>query len=951
MNDERWRRIEEICHDALERPGHERAEFIHNACAGDDSVRVEVELLLANQSRADALGTGLGIRDVELGQIGTQIGVYQVVSLLGVGGMGEVYRARDTRLGRDVAIKVLPAAFTADPDRLARFQREARVLASLNHPHIGAIYGFEESSGGSFLVLELVEGPTLAERIAGAPFATAEALKIAREIADALDAAHEKGIVHRDLKPVNIKLTSDGKTKVLDFGLAKLTQLPEASIAASANTMATREGAIVGTPAYMSPEQARSLPVDKRTDIWAFGCVLYEMLTGTRAFAADDVSGTLARVLMTEPEWDALPASTPTSIRRLLQRCLEKDPKRRLRDIGDVAFQIEDAQNAAPSGAAIARVPKSQERAWWIAAMLIVVVGMATLYFSRAPAPQGSPAVARLTVALPAGDRIGSLSVPAIALSPAGTQLAYVGLRDSKQELYLRSLDGLDSKVISGTEGATSPFFSSDGQWIGFFALGKLKKVSVAGGAVEILSDAASTGGGWGGSWGPDNSIYFAASGFSGVWKVSASGGMPTEVTRLDRSQGEISHRWPQLLPGGHAVLFTVWTGPGLDEHRIEVQSLQTGDRRVLVRGGTTGRYVASGHLVYARADALMAVRMDLDRLEAVSGSPVLLNEQVRGGGEGAHYAVSDSGQLVYVPGNVRRYERQLVWVNRNGDAEAVPLPARDYSTVALSPDGSQAAVQIEDGTAAIWIYDFARTTLTRLTSGTSSSQLPVWTSDGRRVVYRGTRRGSRNLFWKPADAATEEERLTTEEDRNHTPGSWSRDGKWLAFTSSAGGTGIDIWTLSLGDNGKPQVFLETPSNERSPQFSPDGRWLAYASNESGREQIYVQPVLGPRRKWQISTDGGSEPRWSRSGRELFYRIGDKMMAVDITSGPDFVAGSPRLLFEVPLASYGSNLMSYDVAPDGRFLGIRDVNPDPPTNQINVVLNWHNELKRLVATR
>jgi serine/threonine-protein kinase len=457
-----------------------------------------------------------------------------------------------------------------------------------------------------------------------------------------------------------------------------------------------------------------------------------------------------------------------------------------------------------------------------------------------------------------------------------------------------------------------------------------------------------------GGSWGPDNSIYFATPGFSGVWKVSASGGMPTEVTRLDRSQGEISHRWPQLLPGGNAVLFTVWTGPGFDEHRIEVQSLQTGERRVLVRGGTTGRYVASGHLVYARADALMAVRMDLDRLEAVSGSPVLLNEQVRVGGEGAHYAVSDSGQLVYVPGNVRRYERQLVWVNRNGDAEAVPLPARDYSTVALSPDGSQAAVQIEDGTAAIWIYDFARKTLTRLTSGTSSSQLPVWTSDGRRVVYRGTRLGSRNLFWKPADAATEEERLTTEEDRNHTPGSWSRDGKWLAFTSGAGATGatgFDIWTLSLEDNRKPQIFTKTPSNERDPKFSPDGRWLAYASNESGPEQIYVQPFLGPRRKWQISTDGGSAPRWSRSGRELFYRIGDKMMAVDITSGPGFVAGSPRLLFEVPLVSYGDSFISYDVAPDGRFLGIRDVNPDPPTNQINVVLNWFEELKRRVPTR
>jgi serine/threonine-protein kinase len=802
-------------------------------------------------------------------------------------------------------------------------------------------------------VLELVDGPTLADVIARGPIPSNEALTIARQIADALEAAHEKGIIHRDLKPANIKIAGNGAVKVLDFGLAKVWEgAPAAQLSQSPTLTAThdRERMILGTPAYMSPEQARGWALDKRTDIWAFGCVLYEMLTGTRAFAADDVSGTLARVLMTEPDWDPLPASTPASIRRLLRRCLEKDPKRRLRDIGDVGFQIDDAQDSTPSSAAAARVPKSQERLWWTAAMVIVVVGMTTLYLRRAPAPQASPAVARVTVALPAGDRLGSLNVPAIALSPAGTHLAYVGLRDSNQQLYLRSLDSLDSKALDGTEGAGSPFFSPDGRWIGFFALGKLKKVSVSGGGVEILSDAPGPVG-LGGSWGPDNSIYFAPAGFSGVRKVSASGGIPTEVTTLDRSRGEISHRWPQLLPGGKAVLFTVWTGPGSDEHRIEVQSLQTGERRVLVRGGTTGRYVASGHLVYARNDTLMAVRMDLDRLEAASDAPVLLSDQVRVGGEGAHYAVCDSGQLVYVPGNVRRYERQLVWVNRNAGAEAVPLPARNYSTVALSPDGHQAAVQIEEGTAVIWIYDFARATLTRLTSLTSSSQLPVWTPDGTRVAYRATRLGVRNLFWKPADAATEEERLTTQEDRNETPGSWSQDGKSLTFTSAAGDAGSDIWTLSLEENRKRQIFLGTPSNERNPQFSPDGRWLAYVSNESGREEIYVQPFLGPRRKWLISTEGGSQPKWSSSGRELFYRIGNKMMAVDITSRPSFVAGSPRLLFEARLFTYGNNFISYDVARDGRFLMIRDINPDPPVDQINVVLNWTEEVKRLIPTR
>jgi eukaryotic-like serine/threonine-protein kinase len=619
--------------------------------------------------------------------------------------------------------------------------------------------------------------------------------------------------------------------------------------------------------------------------------------------------------------------------------------------MADVMIEIAEAQNRSDLDEVVARRADWRETGifgWWMAALLIVVTGMTTFYFRRAPVAQEGPALVRLTVTLPAGDRLGSLDNSGVALSPAGTQLAYVAVRNNSQQLYVRSLAEHDPRAIPGTEGATSPFFSPDGRWIGFFALGKLRKVPVAGGAVEILCDAATGRVGLGGSWGSDDSIYFAA-GLSGLWKVAASGGKPTEITRLDRSHGEISHRWPQALPGGKAVLFTVWTGPGLDEQRIEAQSLQSGARRVLVRGGATGRYVASGHLVYARADALMAVRMDLDRLETVSDPAVFLSEQVRVGGEGASYAVSDSGQLVYVPGSVRRYERQVIWVNRNGDVEPVPLSARDFSTVALSPVGHQAAIQIEEGTPGVWIYDSSRATLTRLTSGSSSSQLPVWTPDGTRVVYRGTRLGVRDLFWKGADGATEEEGLMTAVE-NATPGSWSSDGKRLAFTGH-GDTGTDIWTLSIEENRKPQVFLNTPADERAPQFSPDGRWLAYVSNESGRDELYVQAFQGPRRKWPISTAGGSQPRWARSGRELFYRNGDKMMAVDISSDSSFVAGSPRVLFEAPLATYGNNLMSYDVAPDGqRFLAIRNVNPEPPVNQINVVLNWVEELKRLVPT-
>jgi eukaryotic-like serine/threonine-protein kinase len=628
MNPDRWESVKRLFYDALEQPPGARERFVNDAAAGDGELRDEVIALLQAQHRADELFADVAQSSVaQVLSPGARIGPYEIQHLLGVGGMGEVYRARDLKLRRDIAIKVLPPSVAHDSERLRRFEREAHLLASLNHPNIAAIYGFEQTdpSTGAIqavtaLVLELVEGPTLAERIARGPVSVPEALAIARQVADALDAAHERGIIHRDLKPANVKLTPDGIVKVLDFGLAKAGTLAgDITRSPATNTLATQEGVIAGTAPYMSPEQARAQAVDKRADIWAFGCLLYELLTGRRAFAGDTMTDVLAAVVNSEPDWSALPVDTPASIRRLLERCLQKDPKRRLRDIGDVGFEIEDAQNAAPSGAAIARVPKSQERAWWMAAMLIVVVGMTTLYVRRAPTAQGSPAVARLTVALPAGDRLGSLDRSAVALSPGGTRLVYVGIRDSNQRLYLRSLDELDSKAISGTEGATNPFFSPDGQWIGYFALGKLRKVSVAGGAVETVCEA---GGGLGGTWGPDNSIYFAAGAFSGLWKVSGSGGIPTEVTKLDPSQGEISHRWPQVLPGGKAVLFTVWTGPGLDEQRVEVHSLLTGGRRVLVRGGTTGRYVATGHLVYARADVLMAVRMDLDRLEAASTAP-----------------------------------------------------------------------------------------------------------------------------------------------------------------------------------------------------------------------------------------------------------------------------------------------------------------------------------------
>ena len=885
---------------------------------------------------------------------GTRLGSYEIVALLGAGGMGEVYRAHDTRLGRDVAIKILPEAFAADVDRVARFQREAKTLAALNHPNIAAIYGLEQADGVHALVMELVEGEDLSQRIARGAIPLAEALPIGKQMADALEAAHEQGIVHRDLKPANIKVRADGTVKVLDFGLAKAMDPPASSPNMSRSPTITtpamtHAGMILGTAAYMSPEQARGHVVDKRTDIWAFGCVLYEMLTRQRAFKGDDVSTTLAAVMMKEPDWGALPATMPVGLRRLLTRCLAKDAKARMRDIGEARQQIE-ALVAGASGLEAAPVETLSRRglslpvAGLIAAMAAMITGVA-VWTLKSSAPSGGAIVARVTVSLPPGVHFEDLQYPAVVLSPDGTQLAYVATRGGIRQLYIRSMDNLELKAIAGTEDARAPFFSPDGQWVGFFAAGKLKKVSVTGSVLQTLWNAPFS---MGGSWGPDNTIYFAPTSISGVWKIPASGGTAQPITTLDRRKGEVSHRWPQVLPGGKAVLFTVWTGPGFDEMSIDVQSLDTGERHVLLTGGGTGRYVSTGHLVYTRGDALMAVPLDLARLKVISSAPVVLGETVYTGAQGAQYTVSETGALAYVPGDSRRYERRLVWVDRHGGVDPLPAPVKAYGSPHLSPDGRRAAVEIWEGIVGLWIYDLARATLTPLTSG-GSSQQPTWTPDGKRIAYRATRNGVRNVFWKAADGSGEEERLTTS-DNMQTPGSWSPDGAWLAFHEIAASS--DIWVLRPEGDRTPQVFLSTPANERNPRFSPDGRWLAYESEESGRAQIYVRPFPGPGGISQISTEGGTEPVWSRDGRELFYLNGDKMMVVDIAARPTLLPGTPRLLFEGRYETSVTNTSSYDVSLDGqRFLRAQPTESGQAATQIQVVINWQEELKRLVPMK
>jgi serine/threonine-protein kinase len=883
---------------------------------------------------------------------GTKLGTYEVVSAIGAGGMGEVYQAHDTKLGRDVAIKVLPEAFAHDPEKLSRFQREAKLLASLNHSNIATIHGLEDSNGTSYLVMELVAGENLAERVRrDGAVPVEEALAIAKQIAEALEAAHEKGIIHRDLKPANVKLTPEGKVKVLDFGLAKAfagdTSTEDIGNSPTLSMAATMAGTILGTAAYMSPEQARGKAVDKRTDIWAFGCVLYELLTGRQAFLGESTTEILAAVLRGEPDWQALPASTPAKIRDLLRRCLQKEMSKRARDAGDARIEIEEAL-AAPamveSTAAVKGIRALGRRALILGfgALLLVAVIASLATWNLKPSPLQP--VSRFTITLPPGQQLAGLEDgPAVALSPDGTHLAYVARQGSTQQLYLRAMDSLEAKPIPGTEGAVDPFFSPDSQWAGFFAGGKLKKVSVSGGTALTLGDAS---GPRGASWGSQATITFAPTAVSVLQQVPDAGGAPQPLTRLEKT--ELSHRWPEFLPGGKAVLFAA--GPnGVDFSiaQVAVQSVGTGERRNLVQGGTQPRYAPSGHLVYAQGGNLMAVPFDPVRLTATGASvPVVegvLQSQFNGD---VQYSISATGSLVYVSGGAQSAQSKLVWVNRNGAEQPLAATARAYSSPRLSPDGRQVAVGIVEQETQVWLYDLSRETLTRLTFEGSTNNNSVWTPDGKRIAFSSNKEGPSNVFWQLADGSGGRERLTPGQ-YVHIPISWSPDGQLLAFIEANPTTQRDIWVLRMGDR-KAQPFLQTPFDESVPLFSPDGRWLAYISNESGRYEIYVQPYPGPGGKSQISTDGGTEPAWNPNGRELFYRSGDKMMAVDIATQPSFAAGKPRMLFEGQYVRTPATATNYDVSPDGqRFLMLKpsDQALAVPT-QINVVLNWFEELKR-----
>ncbi len=915
---------------------------------------------------------------------GTRLGVYEVTAQIGEGGMGQVYRATDTTLGRQVAIKILPDAFAADPERMARFEREARTLASLNHPHIAAIYAIEKSTGQHALVMELVEGEDLSQRIAQGAIPLDEALPIARQIAEALEAAHEQGIIHRDLKPANIKVRPDGTVKVLDFGLAKLAQPAEAGLhnrdvgagfsrldmtaSPTITTPAmTQAGMILGTAGYMSPEQARGKTVDKRADIWAFGAVLFEMLTGRRAFPGEDITDTLAAVVRSEPDWSLVPGTVSPTLLVFLRRSLQKDPKQRIPDIAAMRLALEGAFDAiaeaagAGSADATAADPayvRSTRRRVALASTAAVVLSAAMAggvvwYAMRPPAPR----VTRMTITPAAA---AALSINGddrgLAITPDGSRVVYVGTNST--QLFVRALDTLEPVAIF-TGAPRGPFVSPDGQWIGFVdGTTSLKKVAMTGGPAVTLATLDATP--RGATWAPDGTMIFATfTTATGLQRVSAAGGTPEVLTTPDRAQGEADHLWPELLPGGRAVLFTITalTG-GLDTAQVAVLDLETGARTVLIRGGSHAHYVSSGHLVYAAAGTLRAVAFDVDRLET-RGTPVpVVPDVVTAILGGVEAVVAADGTLAYVSGGggLAGLQRTLVWVNRQGQETAIAAPPRAYAYPRIAPDGASVVLYDGDQESDIRRWDFARTTLTRLTFDGALDGHPAWTPDGRRLVFSSERTGTRNLYWQAADGTGAVERLT-ESPNAQNGAAVSPDGTRVIFYETAPKTGADVMQLQLDGTRRVTPLVQTPFAEQNGILSPDGRWLAYEANDSGRFEVYVRPFPDVNRGlWQVSTGGGTRPLWAPNGQELFYAsLTGAIMRVGVERGPSWAATTPTLLIKEGYVTVpgGNPGRSYDISPDGqRFLllkaGDGSDQAAAPANLI-VIQHFDEELKRLVG--
>jgi serine/threonine-protein kinase len=880
---------------------------------------------------------------LQLGK-GGRLGPYEIVAPLGAGGMGEVYRARDTRLGRTVAIKVLPAEFSGDPNRQLRFRREAKAISSLNHPNICALYDIgemgAEGSKRQYLVMEYLEGETLEERVKRGPLPIDQTVRYALDIAEALDRAHRAQILHRDLKPSNVMITKSG-ARLFDFGLAKsLSSEFVESGGSTANTSEkpiTVEGAVVGTPEYMAPEQLQGVEPDARTDVFSFGVCLYEMVTGKRPFQGTSRAGLIASILEHEPPAvSTFQPGTPASLEWLVKNCLAKDPDERIQTAHDVKLELKRISEEMRASPAAESVPRFQPRKWVYGSTaltaIVIVAATAVLIRQTRKVTSAKGSIKRFSISLPATAPLAEGPFEKLAVSPDGTRLVYTGGNDLTR-LYLYSVDTRETKPLEGTEGGRGPFFSPNGEWIGFYTVEQgLKKIALAGGPPMLLSAERDLRGA---SWGPDNSVIFAES-VSTLRRISASGGRSEAL-----APNEPLARWPSFLPGGESFLFTASDFSGNYENaKLAIHSLKSGKSRVVLNGATYARYVPSGYLVYLHAQAIYTVPFDLRQMR-VTGSPALVIPDVDSYFTAglAHFAVSPDGSIFYLPRDTAESERELLWVDRSGKSTPVTTIRRAYQQAKLSPEGKRVLVTAGlDPQVHLWLYDIPRDTWTRVTTEASNDE-GIWSPDGKQIAFASTQNGGFDLYTMPSDGSAPPQRITARRSWDF-PTSWSPDGTAIAVVEQYRATFNDIFVVAPRERAIPTPFLATPFDERDPVFSPDGHWIAYRSNESGRDEIYVQSYPRKGRKWLVSTSGGTSPVWRGDGTELFYRHGNKMMSVATQLRPEFSAARPQMLFQ------GEFEEKYDVTADGqRFVMIKSP-PRAARTQINVILGFFDNLKR-----
>jgi eukaryotic-like serine/threonine-protein kinase len=866
---------------------------------------------------------------------GSRLGPYEILAAIGKGGMGEVYKARDSRLGRTVAVKILPAEFTSDPARRARFEREARAVAALSHPNVVSIFDVDIGSEPPYAVIELLEGETLREALGSGPLPARKAVDYGRQIALGLAAAHEKGIVHRDLKPENVFVTVEGRAKVLDFGLAKEPE-PEPGAALSEMTTAqqvTRAGAVFGTVAYMSPEQARGEPVDARSDIFALGAILYEMLCGRLAFPGPSVAETMAAILSRDvPTLAASGTDAPPLLQRVVTRCLEKRREERLQSALDVAFALESVFEVSPAaiGGKTAASPWRWRTALGLAALVGLAVG-AALQSARHLSVPSRPRVLRLSLPLPEDTTLEDYASASLAVSPSGGTIAFIAKRGGTPRLYVRELDAASARELPGTEGASNPFFSPDGRWLGFESRARVRKVPVAGGTPQTITAAPFFSGG---AWGPGDVIVFEQTFTSGLWRVSAQGGLPQRLTTLDKQRGEGGHVWPDFGPGGRDVLFTIWTGGSFDEAKLALLSLETGRYAVLLENAYFGRFAGPERILFVRGGRAFAIGYD-PKTRQVVGEPTLVQEGVRSEtADGFALLAASPSVLLYATGSAQPPRRSLVWVDREGRESPAAGVVRGFTAARLSPTDDRIATSVESDILSLWMWSPRREALTRFSFSPDDHSV-AWSPDGTSVAFESGRNGTHEVFVGAVDGSGHD-RQVTRGDRESYISDWAPDGGLLAFTRFDHETGADLYLVDPRGSGAPRPFATTPFFESKAAFSPDGRDLAYVSDESGRDEVYVRPLEGEG-KVQVSVDGGTEPAWSRSGDEVYYRGGDNVMAARV--GRSLDVHTPVALFPDRYFFCKEQSRTYDVGKDGRFLMIRPVE-ESPVKELQVVVGW-----------